>query len=64
MAEKDSEYVHSSTALSSFVALNETASLFVKYYMLFDEIKANINYLSFNVCVCIYIYIYIYIHVT
>ena len=38
MAEKDvSEYVHSSTASSSFVTPKETASLFVQYDVLFDE---------------------------
>ena len=38
MSDTNSEYVHSSTALSSFVAPYETAFLFVQYDMLFDEI--------------------------
>jgi hypothetical protein len=43
MAEKDvSEYVHSSTASSSFVAPKETASLFVQYDVLFDEITGKL----------------------
>jgi hypothetical protein len=43
MAEKDvSEYVYSSTASSSFVAPNETASLFVQYDVLFDEITGKL----------------------
>ena len=38
MAEKDfSEYVHSSTASSSFVSPKETTSLFVQYDVLSDE---------------------------
>jgi hypothetical protein len=54
MAEKDvSEYVYISTASSSFLAPNETASLFGQYDVLFDEFTGNFNYLSFNMCVYI-----------
>jgi hypothetical protein len=43
MAEKDvSEYVHSSIASSSFVAPKETASLFVQYDVLFDEMTGKL----------------------
>ena len=48
MAENDvSGYVHSSIASSSFVAPKETASLFVQYDVLFDEITGKL------LCVCV-----------
>ena len=43
MAEKDvGKYVQISTASSSFVAPKETASLFVQYDVLFDEITGKL----------------------
>ena len=55
MAEKDvSEYVHSSTASSSFVAPKETACLCLQNDVLFDEITGKLL-LSFSLYVCVYI---------
>ena len=43
MAEKDvSEYIHTSIAPASFVAPKDTASLFVQYDVLFDEITGKL----------------------